>query len=79
MGSKNHRRHRPRCRRLAPSRRAVEAAATGVIPGVEAAAAGVTPAVEGEAAGAVAAVEAVEAVLRLRCRDPPFNLRAKLW
>ena len=79
MGSKNHRRHRPRCRRLAPSRPAVEAAATGVIPGVEAAAAGVTPAVEGEAAGAVAAVEAVEAVLRLRCRDPPFNLRAKLW
>ena len=53
-----------------------------MIPGVEAAAAGVTPAVEGEAAGAVAAVEAVEAVeavLRLRCRDPPFNLRAKLW
>ena len=79
MGSKNHRRHRPRCRRLVPSRPAVEAAATGVIPGVEAAAAGVTPAVEGEAAGAVAAVEAVEAVLRLRCRDPPFNLRAKLW
>ena len=64
---------------MAPSRPAVEAAATGVIPGVEAAAAGVTPAVEGEAAGAVAAVEAVEAVLRLRCRDPPFNLRAKLW